>query len=54
MIDIVIEGNKNKIKMEESSGKIKIVGSDNLLDIRKTWLSCKLIGNRNIFAIQQC
>lgn len=48
-----IIGARNKITIDESAGKVNFKGNENQIEIRKSWVSCKLEGSQNIFNLVQ-
>lgn len=41
-INIVIKGDRNRIKVEDTAGKVKIQGDGNQVEIRKSWITCEI------------
>lgn len=39
-IHLTIAGNRNRIRIEDSAGRLSLEGSENQLEIKKSWLSC--------------
>ena len=50
-IDLVIEGDRNKVKLTEAAGKIAIVGNENQVEVEKAWITGRVEGNMNQFIL---
>lgn len=40
--DIIVEGDRNKIRMEDSAGRLRLIGNGNQVEIVRSWVACKL------------
>ena len=52
-LDLTIRGFMNRIKIEESAGRLNLVGRSNQVEIKKSWISCEVVGDNNVFGILQ-
>jgi hypothetical protein len=50
-IDLVLEGDRNKLKLTEAAGKIAIVGNENQIEVEKAWITGRVDGNMNQFVL---
>ena len=52
-VDLIINGDKNKINVKDSAGRIKVNGSQNHIEMTRSWFTSSLNGNFNIFQLEQ-
>lgn len=52
-VSLEITGDRNRIVIDESAGKVSFKGNENQIEIRKSWLTCALEGSQNIFNLIQ-
>jgi hypothetical protein len=52
-INLTINGNRNRIKVEDSAGKFALRGNENQVEIRKSWITCEIKGDGNLFGLVQ-
>lgn len=52
-IHIIIQGDKNRVRVQESAGKFKVQGKDNQIQISKSWIACEVEGDNNFFGLHQ-
>ena len=52
-VDLVIVGDRNKVNVKESAGRLKVQGNQNHLEMTKSWFACSIDGNFNVFQLEQ-